>query len=144
MNTETDELIVQSVLRHVNAWTDKPCAIGLEKLDKAPHGFSMSIQQLSGTVVLKKFIDGSYVGAWPFAVYVRISGADTGKRIDAVCNLERFGAWLCGESALPDIGSSRTADSFEMTSLPSIAAQYEDGGVDYQAVFRLNYRQRSA
>lgn len=136
-------MIVRAVLDHVNKWPDKPCTIRLETLEKAPSEFSMSMQQLAGTVVVKKFIDGSFVGAWPFAIYIRFAGVDTGKRINAVGQLDQFNSWLCNESGLPDIGSNRTADAFEMTSLPSIAGQYEDGSVDYQAVFRLNYRQRS-
>lgn len=135
--------ILQGVLTHVNKWPDKPCRINLETLEKAPPKFSMSMQQLAGTVVTRQYIDGSFVGAWPFAMYIRFSGVDTGKRLNAVGLLSSFKDWLCNESGLPNIGDNRTAVSFEMTSLPAIASQYDDGGADYQAVFRLNYKQRS-
>lgn len=136
-------MILQGILNHINLWPDKPCRINLETLEKAPAKFSMSMQQLAGTVVVRQYIDGSFIGAWPFAIYIRFSGPDTGKRLNAVGLLNSFKDWLCDESGLPKIGDNRTAISFEMTSLPSIAGQYEDGSVDYQAVFRLNYRQRS-
>lgn len=144
MKISNDNQIAKTMLTHLNLWPEKPCAILLETMDKAPRSLSMAIQQLSGTVVSKKYIDGSFIGAWPFAVYIRFGGADTGKRLDADATLHALSNWLCQTMELPDLGKFRTATSIEMTSLPSIAAQYDDGGVDYQAVFRLNYRQRSS
>ena len=138
-----DNQISRVMLKYLNSWSDKPCEIRLETMDKAPILFSMAMQQLSGTVITKKYVDGSFFGAWPFAVYVRFGGVDTGKRLNADAILHALGEWLCNAAELPDLGDKRTAISFEMTSLPAIAAQYDDGGVDYQAVFRLNYRQRS-
>lgn len=127
---------------HLNQWPDKPCRINMETMEKAPIAFSMSMQQLSGTVVLKKYIDGSYTGAWPFAVYVRLSGNDTAKKFDAIQLLTEISEWL-RTTPPPDLGASRVPDKIEMTSLPAIAGAYEDGGIDYQAVFRLTYKQRS-
>ena len=141
MPVNNDVLIAKAILNHLNAWPDKSCNIRLETMDKAPIVFSMSMQQLSGTRVLKSYINGSFIGAWPFAVYVRFGNADTAKRFDAVSYLEALGLWM-GEAALPSLGESRVADSIEMTSLPAIAAQYEDGGVDYQAIVQLTYTQK--
>lgn len=137
-----DILIAKAMYTHLNSWPDKPCQIRMETMDKAPIAFSISIQQLSGTVYLKKYIDGSFTGAWPFAVYVRLSGNDTAKKFDAVNLLEQLSEWM-RVTPPPDIGSRRTADRIEMTALPSVAGIYEDGGIDYQAVFRLIYKQRS-
>lgn len=139
---DDDVLVARAIYNHLNSWPDKPCRINMETMEKAPIAFSMSMQQLSGTVVLKKYIDGSYTGAWPFAIYVRFSGADTAKKFDAVRVLTEIAEWL-RTSPLPDLGTSRVPDKIEMTSLPAIAGAYEDGGIDYQAVFRLTYKQRS-
>lgn len=111
-------------------------------MDKAPIAFTMSMQQLAGTRILRRYIDGSFVGQWPFAVYVRMSASDTAKKFNAVSTLEDLNEWLSSEQ-LPDLGIGRTANKFEMTALPSIAATYDDGSVDYQAIFQLEYKQRS-
>ena len=139
---EEDVLVARAMYNHLNQWPDKPCRINMETMEKAPIAFSMSMQQLSGTVVLKKYIDGSYTGAWPFAVYVRLSGNDTAKKFDAIQLLTAISEWL-RTTHPPDLGASRVPDKIEMTSLPAIAGAYEDGGIDYQAVFRLTYKQRS-
>lgn len=139
---QQDVVIAKAMYGHVNRWPDKPCQIRMETMEKSPIAFSISLQQLSGTVILKKYIDGSFTGAWPFAVYVRLSGGDTAKRFDAVQILEAVAEWM-RTASLPDLGSRRTAIQIEMTGLPSVAATYEDGGIDYQAIFRLIYKQRS-
>lgn len=137
-----DAHIARAVFNHLNAWQDKPCPFRMENLDKAPIAFSVSMQQLTGTVVQKRYIDGSFVGTWPFAVYVRVSGRDTAKHFDAAGVLYALSEWL-EQSTPPDIGERRTAEHFQMTGLPAIAASYDDGGVDYQAIFGLTYKQRS-
>lgn len=134
-----DIIIAHAMLDHLNRWPDKPCEINLEELDKAPATFSMSMQQLSGTVVLRKYVDGSFIGQWPFAVYVRISGSDTAKKLEAQKILEQIGDWM-SEAELPDIGAGRVPEEIDMEGLPYIAAAYEDGSIDYQAVFRLGYK----
>ena len=137
-----DQLIAKAIYDHLNQWPEKPCQIRLEMMDKAPIAFTMSMQQLSGTRILRRYIDGSFKGAWPFAVYVRMSASDTAKKFDAVSVLETLNQWLMTQP-VPDLGTGRTATRFEMTSLPSIAATYEDGSTDYQAIFQLEYKQRS-
>lgn len=137
---QSDILIARAVYAHVNRWPDKPCFCNMETLDKSFLSCSMAMQQLSGTVVERKYIDGSFIGVWPFAVYVRISGRDTSKQFDAVATLEALNEWLSAEQ-LPSIGANRLPEKFQMTSLPSVAAEYENGSVDYQAVFSLTYRQ---
>ena len=138
---ENDIIIARAILNHLNEWPDKPSYISLEIMEKAPIRSSMAMQQLSGTVITRRYIDGSFTGSWPFAVYVRISGTDTAKRFDAVKTLEAIGTWLKA-SPLPDLGENRVADEIEMTSLPAVAATYEDGSTDYQAIFSLNYKQK--
>lgn len=137
-----DQLIAKAIYDHLNQWPEKPCQIRLEMMDKAPIAFTMSMQQLSGTRILRRYIDGSFTGAWPFAVYVRMAASDTAKKFNAVSLLETLNQWLMTQP-VPDLGTGRTATRFEMTSLPSIAATYEDGSTDYQAIFQLEYKQRS-
>lgn len=142
MSVIDEQIIAKSVYNHLNEWPDKPCPVRMEIADKAPIAFSMAMQQLAGSRKLRQYIDGSFVGAWPFAVYVRVPATDTAKRFSAVRYLESLNLWLMTEQ-LPDLGDLRTPDKFEMTSIPAVAAQWEDGSVDYQAIFQLTYKQRS-
>ena len=129
----------------LNTWPDKPVAeIFLEDLGKdAP---SMMLQQLSAAEKKKEYINGSYIGVWNFAVYMRIDAEDTASRIDATGALQNLADWLQardenGEYAnLPELDSTKTAIKFDMTSTPSIAARYDDGTEDYQAIMSLEYK----
>lgn len=129
--------IAEALLDHLNTWGDKPSEIKLEAFDKDP--ISMMMQQLSGAVVKKKYINGSYIGAYPFAVYIRTEGYDTAGKLDAAKHLNHLNEWL-QTSPFPSLGKGRNITKIEMTSLPSMAARYEDGTEDYQAVFMLEYK----
>lgn len=142
MANNADLIIARAIYSHLNKWPEKPCPIRLETMDKTPIAFSMAMQQLAGTRILRKYIDGSFKGAWPFAVYVRLAGTDTAKRLDAVATLESLNEWLMTATP-PELGPGRVPDEFQMTALPAIAATYEDGSTDYQALFQITYKQRS-
>jgi len=130
-----DPTIAQALFEYLNTWAEKPAPILFEKFDKeAP---SMMFQQLSGTVVLRRYVSGSYIGTFPFAVYIRIDGADTKSKLDATATLCALVEWL-NSQPLPDIGENRTATDFDIAT-PSRAAVFEDGTEDYQIVLNLTY-----
>lgn len=141
----TDGVVIAKVMHtFINTWPEKPCEIVLESIEKkAP---SMMLQQLASAEKIKQYIDGSYLGAWNFAVYVRVSGKQTASRIDAIRTLDELGAWMTALDSdgsfmrLPAIDSDRIATSIEMSNTPSIAARNADGTEDYQATFRLEYK----
>lgn len=136
--TDAGVYIAKAMLEFLNKWPDKPSDILLEDFAKKPP--SMMLQQLSGAYKKRMYVDGSYIGKWPFAVYFRISGRDTASKINATGRLMGLFEWLL-KTPLPDLGVNRKALKVEMTSLPSIAARYEDGMEDYQAVFELEFKQ---
>ena len=129
-------LIAKAMLNHLNCWPSKPAEVKLEAFEK--NSPSMILQQLSGAVKVREYINGSYVGSWPFAVYIRVSGEDTSSKLDAAGTLLNLSDWLSSSS--PDIGANRTVNKIEMTSLPSIAERHENGEEDYQAIFVLEYK----
>ena len=136
-----DAAIDAAVYDHLNAWPEKPCPIEMELPEDAPARLAMAMQPLSGAIELRRYIDGGFIGAWPFAVLVRFATRDDEKRLNAAGILHSLGAWLRSNS-MPPIGEGRTPIAYEMTALPSCALRYEDGTADYQAVFRLVYRQK--
>ena len=114
-------LIADAMLQHVNAWPDKPAQIQL-KLDK--EAVSMMMQPLSGVKELRKYVNGSFRGQWPFALYIRVSGEDTESRLDAMRVLNDAAYWL-ETSPMPVIDESITAEKID-SDLPSMSAQFEN------------------
>lgn len=143
--TDDGVYIASSLKEHLNSWPDKPCDIKLEDFSKSPP--SMMMQQLSGSYKTRSYVDGSYLGEYPFAVYVRIEGIDTVSKLDATGCLLGLAKWLNeknddgSKKNLPDLTGNRTAVSIQLESLPSIAARYNDGTEDYQAIFKMKYKQ---
>ena len=130
--------IAKAMLEHLNSWEGKPVDIKFEGFTKTPP--SMMMQQLTGAIKKRAYINGSYLGSWPFAIYIRVDGSDTAGKLDASEALNNIAEWL-SLTPLPTLGDNRTALKIEMTGLPSIAARYEDGCEDYQAIFELEYKQ---
>lgn len=136
--------IAQSMLEFFNTWEEKPSSFLLESLPK--EGPALMVQQMAGAYKSRPFVDGSYIGAWPFAVYYRTPRAeqDTSERIKALEYLQGLFDWI-KEQDLPKelkLQGGRVAQSIEMNSIPSKVAEYEDGSEDYQALFQLEYKQR--
>lgn len=141
----TDGVILAKVMRdYLNTWAKRPCDIRLEELtNKTP---CMMLQQLSSAEVLRNYINGSYIGRWDFAVYIRVSGKDTASRFDAIACLDNLSAWLTEVDQLgafvrlPIIDACRQATAIRLSGSPSLAARYEDGTEAYQAIYRLEYK----
>lgn len=142
-----DGVLIAKVMRdHLNSWTKKPTDFMLEDMGKKVP--SLMLQQLSAAEKKRTYINGSYVGSWNFAIYIRIDAKDTASRLDAIGCLEELSKWLQEKDSkgeyvnLPFIDTDRIATKIEMTTTPSIAARYEDGTEDYQAIFSLEYQAR--
>lgn len=142
-----DGVLIAKVMRdHLNTWQKRPVNFLLEDLGKEVP--SLMLQQLSAAEKKKSYINGSYIGVWSFAVYFRVNALDTASRLDAVGCLEELANWLQEKNDkgayahLPQIDQLRTATKIEAASTPSIAARYEDGTEDYQALFTLEYQVR--
>lgn len=130
--------IAQRMLAFINTWPERPMAIGLGALPKDAPG--MMMRQLSAAVKEKVFIDGSYLGRWPFAVFVRTDGKDTRGRLDAGALLHALAEWM--EAAeLPELFGDKKAIRVEMTQLPAVAAAFNSGAEDTMAVFSLQYKE---
>lgn len=136
--------LATAMTEHLNSWEPKPATVLLEDLeDKAP---SMMLQQLGAAEKVKTYINGDYIGVWPFAVYVRINAEDSASRVDATKCLQDLADWLqeLGPQGdflhLPAIDECRVATKIEMTMTPALAERGNDGIEDYQAVFNLEYK----
>lgn len=129
--------VAKDMLRHLNRWQDKPCKFALEELpNKAP---ALMLQPLASSGIERKYIDGSFIGQFTFAVYYRDDMMDTADKLSAYDTLEALAYWL-ENSPLPILGGKRTALKIEQTATPALA-QTDDDTEDYQTIFSLRYKQ---
>ena len=142
----SDSILIAKKMRdHLNSWDKKPAQFLLEDLGKNVP--SLMVQQLAAKQK-KAYVNGSYLAEWGFAVYMRVNGVDTASRLDAIACLNDLADWLTETDEegnfvrLPSIDVDRASTFIEMTTTPSIAARYENGIEDYQAVFTLEYKVR--
>lgn len=139
--------IAQALLEHINGWAKKPCAVKLEELSEKPP--AMALQPLQRAEVVRKYMDGSYIGVFAFSVYIRVNANDTATRLDAAGVLNALADWISERDEttreykrLPTIDAKTAARSIEMTATPSISTRYDNGFEDYQAIFELQYHKR--
>jgi hypothetical protein len=135
----SDNTIWRILLDHLNTWPDKPCEILYDRFEKEPP--TMRMQQLTGTVVERKYVNGSFIGLYPFALSLRIGGQDTETRLDASDKLDALTGWLNANP--PDLGENRIFYKFEATT-PSQSAVYEDGCEDYGVTVTMRYYEKGA
>ena len=140
-----NDTIAKSLHAHLNQWPGKPAQIGSITVD----GFNkesptMMLQQLQGTQVYANYVNGGYMGQWPFAVYMRIKPKDTGARIDASQVLKDLTEYLTDDGAPLPVLLDPTMEAIiiELTATPVAMGGQVDGTIDYQTLFRLRYKQK--
>ena len=144
--TNDGVVIAKAVRDHLNTWDKLPVQVMLEDLGKDVP--SMMLKQLSAAEKKKTYINGSYIGVWNFAVYIRVKGSDTASRLDAVACLNELSDWLTeldGENRfahLPTLDKNKQPTSIQVTSTPSCVMRYDDGIEDYQVILSLEYKVR--
>lgn len=135
-----DISIARDMRAFLNSWSEKPVPyFTIEQLTTAPP--SMMFQPLSGSKVLRKYVDGSFIGSWPFAICFRVNQTDTSVKLSAYDTLEKAANWLTS-GVLPTLSGSKIPLKIEQTSTPSQIAVYDDGTEDYQVFLALEYKQR--
>lgn len=142
---EPENILISRVMRdHLNTWPSKPVEIKAEVT--GPESPAMMIQQLASVEVKKRYINGSFVGVYSFAVYIAVEAEDTESRLDALAVLNDLGLWLSEKDEtgkyknLPNLGDDRKTVQITVSSTPSIAARLENGVEEYQALFALEYK----
>lgn len=142
---EPENILMSRVMRdHLNTWPNKPVEIKAEVT--GPETPAMMMQQLASVEIKKRYINGSFIGGYNFAVYIAIEAEDTESRFDALAVLNDLGLWLSEKDEngnytnLPELGDDRRAIQVTISSTPSIAARLENGVEEYQALFALEYK----
>lgn len=142
MTLTENEQIITVLLDYLNTLPGLPAKIRLEELGEAP---AVMLQQLAGATKIRQNIIGGYTAQFPFALYVRVQGADTSTRIAATGALNNIGRELERRSLagdLPPLAAGREVTRIELQSFPSMISANEDGSEDYQAVYMLEFTQK--
>lgn len=95
-----------------------------------------SMQTLAGDPYVRRYIDGSYIGRYRFAIYLRQASDDDGSRLDAMATLEQIAKTVNTTAmALPD---GYDFHRCIQDTLPH-KIDAEDSFDDYQVTFTVQY-----
>lgn len=97
----------------------------------------MSLHTLKGTVKRKEYVDGSYEGYYPFAIYLRDMPDSTNTRLECTDILDTIGAWVDEQDDYPELDDNRIINSINMVSNATLVKRFENGVEDYMATFEL-------
>ena len=109
----------------------------------------LGIFPTSGSVYVKKFISGSFIGRYAFYLRLRVlPGADADK-VAAQTYLGKLAAWLEGgkvphagqfyQIQMPELTDGRTIQKVERASVVGVSAMFQDGSIDFQVLINMDY-----
>lgn len=139
-----EQLIVVQLANYINKNKSKiklPCEIVIE--EKESGGEQLTLQTLPGGKIIKQYVDGGYIGNFPFAARYQLSKAQINgeyAKLDApLWNLDSF--FTNRKITFPPSrsGGSAIIQSIQMTGLPYSFSRESDGTASNQAVFNLRY-----
>lgn len=99
----------------------------------------LSLHTLSGTIKRVEYIDGSYEGVYPFAIYLRDIPDSNNTRLDCTDILDMIGSWVDGQNEYPDLGDNRSVSTIETITNSTLVKRFENGVDDYMITFELIY-----
>ena len=113
----------------------------------------MGVFPTSGTVYLRRFISGMFIGRYAFQILYRIRPVSDEMKILEENRLEALSCWLEGQtvtfggrqypgSGLPELSDGRTVKSIQKTSHAMLAGILPDGSVDYQVYLQIEYQKK--
>lgn len=99
----------------------------------------MSLHTLSGAVKRVVFVDDSYEGYYPFALYLRDSPDSNNTRIECMDTLDNIAEWIGTQESYPSIGEGKYVYSINQVSNAILTKRFENGFEDYIVTFELIY-----
>lgn len=97
----------------------------------------LSLHTLKGTVKRTEYVDGSYEGYYPFAVYLRDVPDSTNARLECADILDTIGAWVDEQDEYPELDNNRIISSINQVANATLVKRFESGVEDYMATFEL-------
>lgn len=140
--------VIRKICDHINSWTDAPCLFLPESGEGGLHGMPISgkalpagtVTALSGPVRVRSYVDGSFIGEIPFAVFLRTEHTPA-HGLEALEQLAALTRYLEDFAPSPDTG--RVYECCTLTALPARSAVETDGTEEYRASYTVRYRQKA-
>ena len=141
--------VIRTICDHISSWEGAPCLFLPESREGGLPGMPASgkalpagtVMALSGSVRVRSYVDGSFIGEIPFAVFLRVPHTPA----DGVEALEWFAAltrYLETFAPFPD--TDRVYECCRLTALPARSSVETDGSEEYRASFTVRYRQKAS
>lgn len=102
----------------------------------------MSLHTLKGTVKREEYVDGSYEGYYPFAIYLRDTPDSTNTRLECTDILDTIGAWVDEQDTYPELSDNRIIESINQVANATLIKRFENGVEDYMATFELIFEKQ--
>ncbi|MBQ7922288.1 MAG: hypothetical protein IJ325_06895 [Clostridia bacterium] len=129
-----EKSILNALCTLLNTWEDRPWDFLPETEGKVPGGV---ITALSASRQIKRYIDGSYTGQFPFGVSLYTDGASPAGKLAVLGQFESLTDWLSAH--LPPDENGKVFTKIRQTTLPAKASVWQDGTEEYRAAFVLEY-----
>lgn len=93
-----------------------------------------------GSVYLKKFITGSFIGLVPCLIVYRNYPKSDAQRMQMIEYINKLAEWLCKRENYPLLAENREIERIEQLSAASRTYASEDGTTDYAVSIQVKYR----
>lgn len=114
---------------------------------------SISVFAVSGAIVSKRYINGGFIGLFPFVIRYRSKPTNNEDRIQRENLMNQIANWLSGKettynnvkheiSEYPAMTEGREIKEIEQQQNAYIVSKADDGTVDFQVSMRLKYNKK--
>lgn len=151
LNGEEQSLISQAIFLLVKECPAIPSQITVKYGDITNN--CIAIFAVPGATVKKRYINGTFIGQFPFILRYRSKPTTNEDRIQREETLNTISKWLSGEpikvgdseyvlSEYPQITDDRKIQEIEQSQTAFIVDKADDGTVDHQVQLRLEYKKK--
>jgi hypothetical protein len=133
-----EKSILKGICTLLNTWSDRTGDFLPETEGHLPGAV---VCALSGSHQVKRYIDGSYTGQFPFAVSMYADGSSPAEKLAVLGQFDGLAEWLT--THLPPNEGNRCFSGIRQTTLPAKTSVWEDGTEEYRAAFVLEYTAKS-
>lgn len=149
LNGVEQDSILKAVLELIKACPFRTVDVGFETLNK--DGQSLGIYGISGAVVEKRYITGSFVGIVPFGIILRSNAKTDEQKLEKIEYLSKLSEWLNLEEieyrgikyrleGYPALTGKRKILSIEQKTVPFKDNSNGAGDNDYAVKLEVRYK----
>lgn len=138
--------MIKGVAKSLLSWLRENCnlipkdtQLRYQELNDKEGTSSLSLHTLKGSVKDTVYVDGSYRGYYPFAIYYRTSPDSTNTRLSAVDLLDSIADWIDSQDELPVLTGLDYVTEVSSVANAVLNKRYSDGTEDYVATFELYF-----